>query len=106
MTKIDKAQAELSKLLDLFETGNVPDAVSKVLLPARDVPCAQWSLSNRMLCLLSGTDDARGFRQWQEVGRHVRKGSQCLRILAPRMVKSKDKTGDNGETRGKPYSGS
>jgi antirestriction protein ArdC len=36
---------------------------------------------------LSGTGDARGFRQWNEVKRHVKKGSKSLTILAPRLVK-------------------
>jgi len=89
MSRTDKAKAELQKLLGLFESGDVPDAVAKVLLPARDVPCAKWSLSNRMLCLLHGTDDARGFRQWEKAGRHVKKGCHALYILAPRMVKRK-----------------
>ena len=87
MSRQEKARQELQKLLSLFETGNVPEAVAKVLLPPRDVPCAKWSLSNRLLCLIAGTDDARGFRQWEETGRHVKKGARCLRILAPRFVK-------------------
>jgi hypothetical protein len=33
--------------------------------------------------LLAGTSDARGFRQWQEVGRSVRKGAKALYILGP-----------------------
>ena len=94
MSRTDKAKAELQKLLGLFESGDVPDAVAKVLLPARDVPCAKWSLSNRMLCLLHGTDDARGFRQWEKAGRHVKKGCHALYILAPRMVKRKGSMAD------------
>ena len=95
MSKQDKALVELRKLLDLFESGDVPEAVAKVLLPARDVPCAKWSLGNRLLCLMVGTDDARGYRQWEEAGRHVKKGARCFRILAPRFVKkTKDKDGN------------
>ena len=45
----------------------------------------------------SGTNDARGFRQWQEVGRHVKKGSKAFTILAPRFIK-KD-TEDQEETK-------
>jgi len=36
---------------------------------------------------LAGTNDARGFRQWQEVGRHVKRGSKAFTILAPRFIK-------------------
>lgn len=87
--KKDKAKIELQKLLDLFESGDVPEAVTKVLLPPRDVPSAEWSLANRMLCLLSGTDDARGYRQWENIGRNVKKGTKSFRILAPSFRKSK-----------------
>src|SRR4051794_40846156 len=43
--------------------------------------CA-WSLCNQLLVLLAGTADARGYRQWQEGGRHVKKGAKSIRILA------------------------
>jgi len=94
MSRLDRAAQELRKLLDLFETGNVPEAVAKVLLPSRDVPCARWSLANRMLCLLSGTDDARGYRQWEEAGRYVKKATKAFYILAPRFAKRKPKDGE------------
>src|SRR5439155_2112033 len=35
------------------------------------------------ICLLAGTTDARGYRQWAHVGRHVDKGAKAIRILAP-----------------------
>ena len=35
---------------------------------------------------ISGTLDARGFKQWKEVNKFVKKGSQALYILVPRMV--------------------
>ena len=59
------------------------------------MPCAHWSLSNRLLVFLSGTDDARGFRQWQEIGRYVRQGAKALHILAPILVKKRDE--EDGE---------
>jgi antirestriction protein ArdC len=36
---------------------------------------------------ISGTSDARGFRQWKEVERHVKKGVKSFTILAPRFIK-------------------
>jgi hypothetical protein len=36
--------------------------------------------------LLAGTSDARGYKQWQEVGRHVRAGAKAFRILGPVFV--------------------
>jgi antirestriction protein ArdC len=46
-----------------------------------------WSLPNQLLCILAGTVDARGYRQWEEAGRHVVRGSRAIRILAPRTRK-------------------
>ena len=46
---------------------------------------------NRTLMFLSGTEDARGYKQWQEAGRHVKKGTRSFRIFAPRFSKKEDK---------------
>ena len=41
-----------------------------------------------------------GFRAWQELGRHVRKGERSIRILAPMSVKERDDRGEEtGEVR-------
>ena len=37
--------------------------------------------------LLAGTSDARGYRQWQDVGRHVRRGAKASYILGPVYVR-------------------
>ena len=39
---------------------------------------------------LAGHADARGFRQWQEVGRWVRKGEKSFTILAPVLKTVRD----------------
>jgi hypothetical protein len=39
---------------------------------------------------LSGTADARGYRQWQSANRHVVKGAKAIHILVPFMKKAKD----------------
>jgi hypothetical protein len=41
------------------------------------------------------TSDARGYRQWQEVGRQVKKGEKSLPILVPIVRK---RTTENRET--------
>ena len=48
------------------------------------------ALRNRLLMMLAGTEDARGFRQWEKVGRMVKKGAKAFYILAPRIIKVKD----------------
>ena len=47
---------------------------------------------------LSGTQDARGYRQWKQVGRHVKKGSKAIYILVPRITKADDSVTGEEET--------
>jgi hypothetical protein len=49
-----------------------------------------WSFLNRTLAFLSGTADARGFRQWQDANRFVKKGSKAIYILVPIIKKKKE----------------
>ena len=48
--------------------------------------------------LLAGTADARGYKQWNEVGRYVRKGAKAFRILGPvfvrKLLESSDPSND------------
>jgi hypothetical protein len=39
---------------------------------------------------LAGTSDARGFQQWREVNRFVKKGSKGFFILVPHIRKVED----------------
>ncbi len=85
----------------MFQQGTAPKALAVVTIPPRtDIPSAQWSLSNRILQFLADTSDARGFRQWQEAGRQVKKGAKAFHILGPkvRTVTETDETGQEVET--------
>lgn len=42
----------------------------------------------------AGTNDARGFRQWREVGRNVKKGAKSFSILAPRIIRKRNEDGE------------
>jgi len=84
----------LKKILDCFESGNLPKAMSYSVFPTANTPSSNWSLLNRMLVFLSDTQDARGFRQWKEVNRYVKKGAKATHILVPRIMKSKNEEGD------------
>ena len=86
----------VSGIIAAFENGNIPEAVAYAMFPISNVPSAKWSLLNRTLMFLSGTQDARGFNQWKQAGRHVKKGSKSFRILVPRIAKTENK--ENGET--------
>jgi antirestriction protein ArdC len=83
-----KAQQVAEEILTAFEKGTVPGALAITFLTRNpNSPCARWSWRNRLLVALQGHADARGFRQWQEVGRHVRAGESALYILGPVQVK-------------------
>ena len=79
----ERANNELEKVVQLFSTTQLPDLCAKALISAPDRPSSKWSLGNQILMLLAGTTDARGYRQWQEVDRHVRQGSKAFHILGP-----------------------
>lgn len=84
----ERVKEQLCKIVDLFQTENIPKAIREVTFPPYDVPSNKWSLSNRLLMFFGGTSDARGFRQWQSVERNVMKGSKAVRILAPNTYRS------------------
>src|SRR5471032_1052888 len=86
MKYIGRAEDVAAKIVDAFKTGNLPKALAPIFVRRKDgVPCRAWSWGNQLLCILSGTQDARGIKQWNAVGRTVKKGSKCFDILVPLM---------------------
>jgi antirestriction protein ArdC len=83
----EKVSQALQSIIKSFENGDIPEVIAYSAFPIPNIPAAKWSLLNRMLMFIAGTSDARGFRQWQQVGRHVKKGAKAFTILAPRFVK-------------------
>jgi hypothetical protein len=75
----------LNGILERFESGEIPDAVAYSTFPVQDTPSSRWSFLNRLLMSLSGTADARGFRQWTLAKRRVKKGAKAIYILVPKM---------------------
>ena len=63
-----------------------------------NVPCRRWSWHNQLLTVLSGTSDARGMKQWNNVRRKVKRGSKAIWILAP-CLKTITEKDDNGQDR-------
>jgi hypothetical protein len=82
-------------ILTRFESGDIPEAIAYSLFPTPNIPSSEWSLLNRMLMYLGDTVDARGIRQWNRIGRRVKKGSKAIYILVPRMVKKKTDQEEN-----------
>ncbi len=85
----------LDGILEAFETGNIPEALAVATYPPiNEIPSEKWSYNNRIIQFLSGTVDARGFNQWKEVNRFVKKGSKAIYILVPCFKKQKDEQTD------------
>lgn len=87
MTITEKAKESLNRLLQMFEIGDLPQAVARTVIADKTghavKPSDKWSLGNWLLMIVAGTGDARGFNQWQEVGRHVKKGAKAILYPCP-----------------------
>lgn len=91
-----RAREAVDRLINAFnEPEKLVDTVARAALIPNNSPCRKWSPSNRFLIALAGTGDARGYRQWQEVNRHVKKGSKATYILVPSIRKEKDENADD-----------
>jgi len=93
-----KAQTALSAVLERFQVGDLSPIVEVSRIkraPGDEMPSDRWSFGNRVLAWAqTGTLDCRGYNQWKEVGRQVKKGSSAAWILGPITVK---KETDDGE---------
>lgn len=77
---------------------SLPAPLARVFIRRKDQsPCRKWSWGNQLIVAMHGYSEARGFRQWGEVGRHVVKGQKAVYILAP-CVKKFEAEGDDGTT--------
>ena len=90
MNYLGKAEEAAKAIVKAFENPTeLPEPLAHMFFRRRDdLPCRSWSWRNQMLVALRGTMDARGFRQWQQVGRWVKSGEKAFHILAP-LVRNK-----------------
>ena len=86
MEKTKIIESAVSKLMKMFESGEFPAQLAATIIrknEADEIPSDSWSIGNRILMASQNTSDARGYNQWQEVGRQVKKGSKAIYIFAP-----------------------
>jgi hypothetical protein len=86
MPSQDHVKEAMDTLLKLFEEGNL-EPVARAVFKGDSIPSDQWSFLNRLLMYCNETDDARGFNQWKQAGRYIKKGSHAFYILAPSFKK-------------------
>ena len=95
----DRVKNVLNIIIEKFKSGDIPGAVALATFPIPDTPSAKWSFTNRTLMFISGTGDARGFHQWKDVNRWVKKGSTAIHILVPCFTKKGDESDEEDELR-------
>src|SRR6516165_5015714 len=88
----NKAEEAAQFIIRAFENPNgLPRPLAQVFIRRKDnVPCRSWSWRNQLLVALHGYCEARGFRQWEAVGRCVKKNERAFRILSPLVKKQTD----------------
>ena len=67
----EKIMTAAHKLLAMFQSGEFPEMAKRsILMKAYNssAPSANWSIGNIITMLLAGTEDARGFKQWEKAG--------------------------------------
>ena len=96
-----KAETAANAILDAFRKPNeLPSKLAPIFITRSDdtIPCHKWSWSNQLITALRGHSDARGFRQWQAVKRHVKRGEKSFQILVPITRKGERETDNGTET--------
>ena len=91
----NRVKQVLNVIVEKFKSGQIPEAIALASFPVPDIPSSMWSFTNRTLMFLADTGDARGFRQWKEVDRWVKRGAKAIHILVPCFKKEVDDTGDD-----------
>ena len=90
----DRVSSVLNGILADFQNGNIPKMMALVSFPVPNLPSTKWSMTNRILQLIAHTHDGRGMRQWNHVGRKIKKGSHAFYIFVPRMQNVENDSGD------------
>ncbi|MDE1863012.1 MAG: M48 family peptidase [Thaumarchaeota archaeon] len=96
MATTTRALEELGRIVSLFSSQELPQMCAQAFIQSAG-PSRKWSLGNKLVMISHGTSDARGYRQWQESRRQVKKGAHALYILAPMIHKKKVKNEKTGE---------
>ena len=85
MKFFNKAEEAAADILKAFENPNgLPKPLAQVFIHRNDgSPCRVWSWRNQLIVALRGHGEARGYRQWEQIGRRVKTGEKAFRILSP-----------------------
>ena len=97
MDKTTIIKSAVNTLMTTFQSGNFPSQIATTFIRKHaddDIPSDKWTFANRLLMAAQGTNDARGYKQWQQVNRQVKRGSLAIHVFAPltRKVTETDET--------------
>ena len=93
MNYYGRAVGIAQSIVRAFEDANsLPKPLAQIFIRRKDAShFSKWSWGNQLLVILRGFTDARGFQQWRDVGRWVKKGEKAFYILGPIKKKIIDK---------------
>ena len=99
LPKSEMIKTAVENLFEMFKSGKFPEAVAISVIRKREcdeIPSDKWSLGNRLLMRIQGTDDARGYKQWQSCNRQVKKGARAIHIFTPstKVIKEENEDGE------------
>lgn len=100
MEKEKIIEAAVTKLMTMFKSGDFPAQLATTIIRKSEadvIPSDSWSIGNRILMTAQKTGDARGYNQWLEIKRQVKKGSKAIYIFAPLTKKITEKDDETGE---------
>lgn len=94
----EKAEKSLDMVIKRFKSGELPKAMAQTAIEGNR-PLDSWSFRNKVIAFAHNTMDARGYKQWQKVGRQVKKGASAFYIFGP-IIKTveEEKENEDGET--------
>lgn len=81
----------VNTLMSMFENQDFPSKVAFSIIHKSSVepkkPSDSWSITNRLIMAMAGTEDARTYKQWSDVDRYVKRGAKAFHIFAPIISK-------------------
>lgn len=95
----NRIKEAINHILEAIKQENI-EPIARAVFRGKGKPSDKWSFANRLIMYISGTLDARGYRQWQQVERHVKKGARALYIFGPILKKKtveKESETEDGE---------
>jgi hypothetical protein len=87
-----------NEILEAFRTGRLAEPLAQTFLHS-GLHCERWSFTNQMLVHLFGFEDAATYKQWQALGRQVKRGSTAIYLMRPNLKLAHVTDEETGEER-------